>query len=136
MNFDISIKFFIDFVSLLGCRLINLYSVEIYINFHIPTFLVTRQINSIFKAFAFQEHKFCSRSILFVEGWSIYEMPVDRVQDLKWFRLIIISVVQSTPFYAGNDILLEDDKPVLPGLPIRAATLPELTRLMVNVFGK
>ncbi|XP_069682717.1 ras guanyl-releasing protein 3-like isoform X2 [Periplaneta americana] len=43
-------------------------------------------------------------------------------------------VVQSTPLYAGNDVLLEDDKPVLPGLPIRAATLPALARLVVNVF--
>jgi hypothetical protein len=50
--------------------------------------------------------------------------------------LMIIAVVQPTPLYAGNDILLEDDKPVLPGLPIRAATLPVLTRLVVNVFSK
>jgi hypothetical protein len=44
--------------------------------------------------------------------------------------------MQQTPLCADNDVLLEDDKPVLPGLPIRAATLPALTRLVVNVFSK
>jgi hypothetical protein len=44
--------------------------------------------------------------------------------------------MRPTPLYAGSDVLLEDDKPVLPGLPIRAATLSALTRLVVNVFGK
>jgi hypothetical protein len=44
--------------------------------------------------------------------------------------------MQPTPLYAGADVLLEDDKPVLPGLPIRAATLSALTRLVVNAFGK
>jgi hypothetical protein len=44
--------------------------------------------------------------------------------------------MRPTPLYAGSDVLLEDDKPVLPGLPIRAATLSALARLVVNVFGK
>jgi hypothetical protein len=44
------------------------------------------------------------------------------------------AVMQQTPLCADNGVLLEDDKPVLPGLPIRAATLPALTRLVVNVF--
>jgi len=44
--------------------------------------------------------------------------------------------MQQTPLCADNGVLLEDDKPVLPGLPIRAATLPALTRLVVNVFSK
>ncbi|KAJ9576133.1 hypothetical protein L9F63_007020, partial [Diploptera punctata] len=36
--------------------------------------------------------------------------------------------------FAGNGVLLEDDKPVIPGLPVRAATLSELVRLVINVF--
>jgi hypothetical protein len=50
--------------------------------------------------------------------------------------LFAVPVMQQTPLYADNGVLLEDDKPVLPGLPIRAATLPALTRLVVNVFSK
>ncbi|PNF31337.1 hypothetical protein B7P43_G10906 [Cryptotermes secundus] len=45
-----------------------------------------------------------------------------------------VAAMRPTPLYAGSDVLLEDDKPVLPGLPIRAATLSALTRLVVNVF--
>jgi len=44
--------------------------------------------------------------------------------------------MQQTTLCADNGVLLEDDKPVLPGLPIRAATLPALARLVVNVFSK
>ncbi|PSN41335.1 hypothetical protein C0J52_20649, partial [Blattella germanica] len=36
--------------------------------------------------------------------------------------------------FAGNGVLLEDDKPVLHELPIRAATLTALVRLVVNAF--
>jgi hypothetical protein len=50
--------------------------------------------------------------------------------------ILIVAVMQPTALYGGSDVLLEDDKPVLPGLPIRAATLSALSRLVVNVFGK
>jgi hypothetical protein len=50
-----------------------------------------------------------------------------------WF---VVAVMRPTQLYAGSDVLLEDDKPALPGLPIRAATLSALTRFVVNVFGK
>ncbi|XP_021923618.1 ras guanyl-releasing protein 3-like isoform X2 [Zootermopsis nevadensis] len=71
---------------------------------------------------------------VFLEHFEQLTQHQPRCERAKGFSCFGMPVVQSTPFYAGNDILLEDDKPVLPGLPIRAATLPELTRLMVNVF--
>ena len=54
---------------------------------------------------------------------------------LVWI-VFMVPVMQQTLLCADNGVLLEDDKPVLPGLPIRAATLPALTRLVVNVFSK
>nr|CAD7428815.1 unnamed protein product [Timema monikensis] len=40
-----------------------------------------------------------------------------------------------TAVQCGSDVLLEDDRSVVQGLPFRAATLPALVRLLVSVFG-
>jgi len=36
----------------------------------------------------------------------------------------------------SSEILIEDERPILPGVPIKAASLPALVRLCAQAFGK
>nr|CAD7452124.1 unnamed protein product [Timema tahoe] len=55
--------------------------------------------------------------------------PAIRPDDVNILTRLSIDAVQ-----CGSDVLLEDDRSVVQGLPFRAATLPALVRLLVSVF--